>query len=162
MTHFVDVHADGGDLARRGSDPEAGQAFDRRCLDVEWRQRADQGLLEVTAVLLHVLPVPSEVEDRVADELSWAVVGRLPAAVGLDDLDLGTRRHVELALLGAAAERDHGRVLEQHDGVGDRALRDRACERALQLPRLLVRDGLAQVEQVRLSPHTATVAARCD
>ena len=35
--------------------------------------------------LLHVLAVPVEVEDRVADELARPVVGRLAAAVGLDD-----------------------------------------------------------------------------
>ena len=53
---------------------------------------ADQRLLEVAAVPLHVLAVALQVEDRVADELPRAVVGRLAAAVGLDDLDVAPRR----------------------------------------------------------------------
>ena len=69
--------------------------------------------LEVAAVLLHVLPVAGQVEDRVADELAGRVVGRLAAAVGLDELDLSVVGQVELALLGAAPERDDGRMLEQ-------------------------------------------------
>ena len=81
-----------------------------------------------------------QVEDRVADELSRAVEGRLAAAVGLDDLDLGALRDVQLALLGAPAERDDRRVLEQDHRVRDRALRDRAGERALELPGLAVGD----------------------
>ena len=79
---------------------------------------SDQRLLEVAAVALHVLAVPRKVEDRVADELAGPVVGRLAAAVGLDDLDLGALGHVQLARLGAAAERDHRRVLEQQHRVG--------------------------------------------
>ena len=96
-------------------------------------ERPDQRLLEVAAVALHVLAVPRQVEDRVADELARAVVGGLAAAVGLDDLDLGAVGDVQLARLGAAAERDHRRVLEQQHRVGHRAARDRVRERALQL-----------------------------
>ena len=55
-------------------------------------ERADQRLLEVADVLLHVAAVPLQVEDRVADELARAVKGRLPAAVGLDHLDLRVPR----------------------------------------------------------------------
>ena len=72
------------------------------------RERADQRLLELAAVALHVLAVPLQVEDRVADELPGPVEGRLAAAVGLDDLDLGALRDVQLALLGAPPERDVG------------------------------------------------------
>ena len=131
----------------RAVDPDPGQPFDPRRLHSQRRQSPDQRLLEVAAVALHILSVALQVEDRVADELPGAVVGRLAAAVGLDDLDLGALGHVQLALLGATAERDHRRMLEQHDRVRDRALRDRVRERALQLPRLPVRDE-ARLEEV--------------
>ena len=75
----------------------------RVAVDVERADRADQRLLEVAAVLLHVLAVPRQVEDRVADELPGCVVGRLAAAVDLDDLDVGALRHVQLARLRAPA-----------------------------------------------------------
>ena len=83
---------------------------------------AIERLLEVAAVLLHVLPMAGQVEDRVADELAGRVVRRLAAAVGLDELDVRVVGQVQLALLGAAAERDDGRMLEHDHGVGDRSL----------------------------------------
>ena len=129
-------------------EPDAGEPLDPRRLEPERRERPDDRLLEVAAVALHVAAVPVQVEDRVADELPGPVVRGLPAAVGLDDLDLGVVGHVQLALVRAPAERDHGRVLEEDDRVRDRALRDGGRERALQVPRLDVRRR-AEVQQVR-------------
>ena len=111
----------------------------RVALELERGQRPDERLLQVAAVLLHVAAVAVEVEDRVADELAGPVERGLAAAVGLDDLDPGALGHVHLLVVGAAAERDHRRVLEEDHRVGDRALRDRGGERALELPRLAVR-----------------------
>ena len=129
-------------------EPDAGQPVDPRALELERGQRPDQRLLQVAAVLPHVAAVAVEVEDRVADELARPVEGGLAAAVGLDDLDLGALGHVQLLVAGAAAERDHRRVLEEDHRVGDRALRDRGGERALELPGLEVR-RLAEVTRVR-------------
>ena len=132
----------------------------RVAVDAERGERADQRLLEVADVLLHVAAVPLQVEDRVADELARAVEGRLPAAVGLDHLDLRALGHVELrGLVGAPAERHDGRMLEQDDRVGDRALRDGAREGALQLPRLEVRD-LAELKEVAAGRHGAQASFR--
>src|SRR3954462_11378581 len=107
------MDADRCDLSRRPLQPDAGEPVDARRLEAERRDRADDRLLEVTAKLLHVLPVPLQVEDRVADELPRAVKGRAPAAVRLDDGDLRLVRDVQLALLGAPAERDRRRMLEE-------------------------------------------------
>ena len=82
----------------------------------------DQRLLEVADVLLHVLAVAAQVEDRVTDELAGAVKGGLAAAVRLDDLDLGVGRHVQLTVVGPSSERDDGRMLQEKDRVGDRSL----------------------------------------
>ena len=87
-----DVDADRRDLARRRRQPDAREPLDPRRLEAEGGERLDQRLLEVAAVLLHVLAVARQVEDRVADELARAVIRRLAAAVGLDDLDGGVRR----------------------------------------------------------------------
>jgi len=80
--------------------------------------------------------VPVEVEDRVADELPWPVVGRLAAPVGLDDLDLRGRRHVQLARIGPPPERDHRRMLEQQHRVWHRAVGDLRGDLPLQIPGL--------------------------
>ena len=112
-----DVDADRGDLPRRPRQPDAGEPVDPLAREAERRDRADERFLEVAHVLLHVAPVPLEVEDRVADELARPVEGGLAAAVRLDDLDVGVVRDMELAVVGAAPERDDGRVLETADRV---------------------------------------------
>ena len=146
----------------RSVNPEACEPLDGLRLDPQRRQRAQQRFLEVAAVLLDVLAVSRQVEDRVADELTGRVVGRLAPSVGLDDLDLGVVGDVQLSWLRAAAERDHRRVLEQDDGVGDGPLRNRAGEGALELQRLAVRHGRPQVDEVGRPPHAPTVATECD
>ena len=93
-----------------------------------------------------------QVEDRVADELAGPVVGGLPAAVDLDDVDLRAFGDVHLPLLGAPAERDRRRVLEEEHRVGQRAVGDAGRGRPLQLERLAVVDG-AEVDEVRRSSN---------
>ena len=98
-----------------------------------------------------------QVEDRVADELPGRVVRRLAAAVGLDQLHFRVLRHVGLALVCASAERDHRRVLEHHDGVGDRSLQHSLRERALELQGLEVRRD-AEVQEVGALGHRTSLA----
>src|SRR5207237_2268525 len=109
------VDPDRGDLARRMLEPDPGKTVDPRRLDSARSEGDDQRLLEIAAVLLDVLPVPRQVEDRIADELPRAMVGRLAAAVGLDDLDTCILRNVQLARFRAPAQRHDRRVLEQED-----------------------------------------------
>ena len=117
-------------------------------------------LLEVAAVPLHVLAVPLQVEDRVADELARAVVVDLPPrSVSTISTSAPSGTCSSLSL-GAAPERDHRRVLEQHHRVRDRALRDRAGERALQFPGLEVGDS-AEVEEVGAALHVPSVPYAC-
>ena len=130
----------------------------RVALDLESGQRAQERLLEVADVALHVLPVVPEVEDRVADELPGPVEGRLAAAVGLGDLDLGALGEVQLELrLGAPPDRDDRRVLEKDHGLRDRALRHRAGERALERERLGVGHE-PEAQQVRAATHAVSVS----
>jgi hypothetical protein len=121
------AHADRGDLALACPDAAGVRALERAPVDVVLGERGDQRLLERADVAAQVAAASGEVEDRVADELARAVVGRAPAAADLDDLDaaalvlLGRQRQL-LVADGARAERDHRLVLEQHDRVGDRLL----------------------------------------
>jgi len=139
-------------LARRPVEPDSGQALDPRRLEAERCNSTDQRLLEIADVLLDVLPVALEVEDRVTNKLARTVEGRFAAAVRLDDVDLGAFGHVQLALIGAAPEGEDRRMLEEDDRVGNRALRYRACEGSLKIPGLLVRDEV-QIEDVRATGH---------
>src|SRR6266581_3299918 len=72
--------------------------------------------------------------------------------------DLGTFRHVQLrVLVGAAAERDDGWMLEQDDRVGDRPLRHGTGQGALEIPGLEIR-GLAQLKDVAAGRHGLRLA----
>src|SRR4029078_7196028 len=124
-----DMDADRRDLAwsmaaaRRH--PHPGESLVAHALDLERGQCADERLLEVTDVALDVLAVLPEIQDRVADELSRPMEGGLAAAIRLCDLDLGGLGDVELEVgLGAAPHRHDRGMLEEHDSLGDRALRD--------------------------------------
>ena len=132
------MYADRGDLAGRPLEPNAREALDSCRLDSELGRRFDERLLEIAHVLLHVLAVALQIQDGVAHELARSVERGLAAAVRFDDLHLRFLRNVELPGVGAPSQRHDGRMLEEDDGVGDRALRDRTRERPLQLPRLSI------------------------
>jgi uncharacterized protein DUF6941 len=79
------------------------------------------------------------------------------AAIGLDDFNVRSRRDVQLLRVRATPERYDGWMLEEDDRVWDRALRDRARERTLQIPRLAVRNK-AQLQEVRPAAHPVQVS----
>ena len=86
-------------------------------------ERRDHHPLEPPHVLVDVVAVGPQRDDRVGDELAGAVVGDAAAAVGVEDLDplrlvpLGSHRQ----LIGARAAPAgvDGRVLEQQQHVGE-------------------------------------------
>src|SRR6476469_8769234 len=123
------MDADRSDLAVGALEPDSREAVDARCLEADRGQRPDECLFEVTHVLLHVLPMPAQVENRVTDELTWPVEGGLSSAIRLDDLHLRSLGNVQFFRLAPAAERDDRRVFEKDDRVGDRALGD--CQGAI-------------------------------
>src|SRR5690606_39071882 len=75
-------HADRADLAL--ADPHAGQARAARALDAELGEHADHDLLEVAQVTVEIAATLGQGQDRVGDELSGTVVGRLAPAFDLD------------------------------------------------------------------------------
>ncbi len=74
---------------------------------------------------MHVLSIRPEVEERIDDELSWAVVRDVAAASGLYDVDaaggqrLRRRDDVRPRLGKLHAERDDVRMFEQEKRVGN-------------------------------------------
>jgi hypothetical protein len=157
------MHADRGDLAwalssaRRHPDP--GHALEARACEVEGVEGSDQSLLEVAHVALHVLPVVTKVEDRVADELARPVERGLAATVGLGDLDVGVLGDMELAVgLGPAADGDDRRMLQEEHGLRDRTLGDGTRERPLEVERLRVGHE-PELQEVGTARHAVSVAA---
>ena len=66
---------------------------------------------------------------------------------------------MQLTGIAAASERHDRRMLEEDNGVGNGALRDGTRERALQIPRLSIRNE-AEVEEVSPAAHRLQVS--CD
>ena len=67
----------------------------------------------------------AQIEDRVADKLAGAVIGDVAAAVDLVERDAARGqklvRRQDICALGVAAQREHGRMLEQQKHVADAA-----------------------------------------
>lgn len=106
----------------RRSHPDAGGAVVAEAFDVESREGVDDDLFEESQVADEAQVEAVEVEDGVDDQLAWAVVGNVAAAVGFCDLDAGS---LKLSVGGdqvracprAAADGDDGRiVLDQEEG----------------------------------------------
>jgi len=126
------VDADRRELAWRPRQPDAREPVDALAREPERLDRPNQRLLQVPHVLPHVTAVPLQIEDRVTDELPGTMERRLPPAVRLDELDVRIVGDVHLGVLvGAPAERDYRRMLEQEHRVRHRALRDRSGDRTL-------------------------------
>ncbi len=83
----------------------------------------DERLFEEAEVAVEIAEMV-EADDRVADDLSGAVVGDVAAAIGADEIDA---EELELffgpneVLLGSAtdSEGEDGRVFDEDEGVGD-------------------------------------------
>ncbi len=69
----------------------------------------------------------AQIEDGVADELAGAVIGHVAAAVDLVERDAARGQQLiggkNVGAAGVAAQREHGRVLQQQQHVADAALR---------------------------------------
>src|SRR5215210_5898691 len=71
------------DVAPTVADPCPGQAGDAARFYAVVRADANHHLFDIAHVAVHVAAVRLQVEDRVADDLSWAVIGDVAASSGL-------------------------------------------------------------------------------
>ena len=142
-----DVDAQGAELAV--PDPDAAVAVVAVRGYAEVGRRPDDRLLDAGDVVEHAEAAAGEVEDRIAHELAGAVVGDVPAAVGLGEPDAGggAPRFVPQHVfgVGGASEGVDGGVLEEKEGVGARARVAGGGDFRLEGEGLLVGDPRAKV-----------------
>jgi len=134
--------------------------------DAEFGECDDQRFFHLAQIPVQILLVPAQVHDRVADELARPVEGDVAAALRLEQLDAARReeggRRNEILRLGAAPERDHGRMLEQEQHiVRDLAADPRAGHRALELEPARVGDE-AEVHDVHRRERSVGVRRQVD
>lgn len=128
------------------SDPDAGQAVDTAGVDAVVGSGANQDLLDVADVSVDVLSIGFQIDNRITDDLSRAVVGDVAAATGFVHLDAARREKVGISedvrstAVAANAERQDVRVLDEQELVVNCSRLALVDERALQRQRLGVRD----------------------
>ncbi len=119
----VDPHADSADLLRLravGVDPDARvTAQSARAGDAEIAEGVDDELLEGVHVRWDRAEAEADVEDRVADELAWPVVGDIATPIGVDELG-ADRVGIDEDVLGPRPNPEgvHMRVLQQEQVLG--------------------------------------------
>ena len=140
----VDRQADRGDFL--AANPHAPLRTFASRLDPEVGARPEEDLLDVRHESLHIQAV-RELEDRIADELTGAMVRRLAPPLDLDDLKSGIE---DILPLPAAAERRDRIVLDEDQAIRDLVVRSSIHERLLEVPDLPVRLA-AEVQEPSVS-----------
>ncbi len=146
-----DVDANGGKfLGGFGCGPDAGEAGQAAGGDAAGGGGADEDFLESAHVIHRAefeaagarrqksrAGAGAEIENGIADELAGTMEGDIAAAVALRQLDAargqGGAAEQHVFGVGVAAERDHGGMLEQQQGVGNGAGLAAAHQRFLHL-----------------------------
>jgi hypothetical protein len=108
---FANADAQGSELSL--SDPYAGEAFAALGRNPEAGGEADEIVLEEAEIVVQVASSLVEVEDGIACELAGAVVGGLPAAIGLEH-GMG-EAFAQTGAVARAADGVDGFVLEEDE-----------------------------------------------
>src|SRR2546430_593595 len=120
--------------------PDAGVARVPLGGNAELRECGDERVFEGAEIPVEVLPVAAQVDDRITDQLPGPVERDVAAALDLEHVDAFRVQQVRRP--GGAAQRDHGRVLEQQEQVLRQATVDpRLGKRTLPVERLTVGDA---------------------
>ena len=121
------------------------QAVDPLPVQAVVREEEDEGLLQRPEEGPWAEIPLAEVDERIADELTRAVVGDVTAPVGLVHLHAPAgilrRTQEEMGRIGTPTEGDHGRMAEQKQGVPSLPRDSFPVEPPLHLERLVVVDG---------------------
>jgi hypothetical protein len=112
--------------------PDAGAACDAPGEHAVGGAEADQRFFEAANVIDWTeatagrVGEAAQVKDGIADELAGAVIGNVSAAIDFVDGDALTREHFvcreDVAAVGVATKREHGRMFEEEQDVFDAAL----------------------------------------
>ena len=165
----LDAQPERADLARGGSvgvHPAARMSVATAGLDAERPARVDHRALERAHQRPYEQAPTAQADDRVGHQLARAVVGHLAAPFDADDVDparcerLG--RGEDMRRIRGAAEREHGRVLEQQQLVADPVVGARSGQPLLQRPGPFVGDPAEPVhlEAPRNDPRGARLHRR--
>jgi hypothetical protein len=134
------AHADskGGDFSV--VDPDPGQAIPASCADPKIGEGEDEGFFQGPEIGVEVLPVIFEIENGVADELTRAVIGRLPPAIDFYNRMRKGGGIAEGGLIANAPDGVDRGMLEKEQGVTDLTRASGGGEFLLACKSVLIRD----------------------
>ena len=115
MRRHPPAHADADGRDLRFADPDAGQPVAARGFDLPAGQRGDDDPFQRSQINVHVLAVPPQVDDRIADQLAGSVKGDFAPAA--DPVDRHAARVQQERFVRAAAQGEDRRVFEQEQAV---------------------------------------------
>jgi len=110
---FANADAQGGELSL--TDPHAGEALAALGRDTKAGGEADEIFLEEAEIEVEVASTLGEIKDGITYELARAVVGSLPAAIGLEDRV--PEGFAQAGAVACAADGVDGLVLEEDECV---------------------------------------------
>ena len=119
---------------------------------------ANEHFLEIPHVSVNVTSVRLQIDDGVADDLTWTVVGNVAPASGFVHGDVerrqrfGRRQDMRPAAVTANAERQHVRMLDEQEDVSDSAGATFFRQLTLQCQGLCVRHA-AETPDLRPASH---------
>src|SRR6185503_3078035 len=124
-------------------DPRARQAFNAMRRDGIVGANANHHLFKIANVSMHIAPVGTQIENRVADDLPGSVIGHIAPATGFVHLDAMHRKLVlgggdMRAAVTADAKGNHSGMLEEEEQIGNAAGATVFNERLLQVERIVV------------------------
>ena len=143
---FAHAYSEGGDFSI--VDPDPGQAIPAASGDAEIGEGEDEGFLQGAEIGVEVFPVIFEIKNGVADELAWAVIGRLPPAIDFYDRMRKGGGIAEGGLIANAPDGVNGGVFEKEKGVTDLIRASGGGEFLLARKSVLIRDVGAEPANV--------------
>src|ERR1700735_1545112 len=103
--------------------PQTMASFNAPRRDSEFGRSTKHGFFQHAHVPTNIATMPGQIQDRVAHDLPWTMVGDVAATVRLAKLDIHLRKQTiassQMFRLPIAAERDHMRVLAEQQHVGN-------------------------------------------
>ena len=132
----ADVHADGGEFFFGSGyslsfcwlsgwmNPDAGAAWDAKGREAEIGGGADHHFFEGADIPVDITFYRAEIEDGVANDLTWAVESDVATAIGVVERNIFLAQYIfvgeKIFAFGVAAEGDDWRVFAQQEDIGDR------------------------------------------
>src|SRR5258707_13510034 len=100
--------------------PNTGQSFATLRFNFDPGQKFDHQSFNPAKIFVQILSAIAQIDNRITDQLSGSVVGRLPATIDLKKWMRQMRSTAQARLVRCPTDGVNGVMFEEQDGVGER------------------------------------------